>query len=404
MFKNQGLVLKVIRFISVIVPLSLIIFAHEREIIPLYGSGPTSYLLDKIVFAATIASAIRPIRISLSRNFLYNALALTLAPDATYWLAVWTSRRKDPLFGPAITHIFALGPLVFLLTIFVAGMEDMDVTVSVQCSFAVRGSLVEWTHTQPQGDAVGSSNRSRIILSFIRASATYLFAFSLKKHVWAPSPLLYHVSDSYIVSRLIFLPLPHYLTGFLQFLALAGIFFNLWIASPAHLTQAPNDTSHKRTRSKKKKSVSEHQVKAVNIFAFNALWWAIYPRFTNPILPHPLPQVYTHPTYPFRVLSAEQSVTGLITVVEWLPPPGYQGENDHQLHSARYMRASHSLLGGVWIHDKVQVLNDEQPLTDLAGEPLGDSIYSTFVQQEAVRLVNSTKTGKAGAWRNALVM
>jgi hypothetical protein len=87
-----------------------------------------------------------------------------------------------------------------------------------------------------------------------------------------------------------------------------------------------------------------------------------------------------------------------------LPLPEYQGENDQQLHSARYMRASHSILGGVWTHDKVQVLDDEQPLTDLAGEPLGDSIYSAFVLQEAVRLVNSTKTGKAGAWKNALVM
>jgi hypothetical protein len=134
-FKNQGLVLKAIRFISVIIPLSLIVFTHERELIPLYGSGPTSYLLDKIFFAAAIASAIHPTRVSLSRNFLYNALALTLVPNGTYWVAVWTSRRKDPLFGPAITHIFTLGPLVFLLTKFVVEMEDMD--VSLQYSFAV---------------------------------------------------------------------------------------------------------------------------------------------------------------------------------------------------------------------------------------------------------------------------
>lgn len=136
LYKNQRLVLKAIRLISIIVPLSLIIFTHEREIIPLYGSGPTSYLLDKIVFAAVIASAIHPICVSLSRNLLYSAIALTLAPNATYWIAVWTSRRKNPLFGPALTHTFALGPLVFLLTTFVVEMEDMD--VSIYCSFVIQ--------------------------------------------------------------------------------------------------------------------------------------------------------------------------------------------------------------------------------------------------------------------------
>ena len=142
LYNNRQLVLKAIRLISVIVPLSLIIFTHEREIIPLYGSGPTSYLLDKIVFAATIASATHPVCVSLSRNLLYSAIALTLAPNTAYWIAVWTSRRKDPLFGPALTHTFALGPLVFLLTTFVAEMEDIDVsTYSCFAIWSTRRSL-----------------------------------------------------------------------------------------------------------------------------------------------------------------------------------------------------------------------------------------------------------------------
>jgi hypothetical protein len=232
---------------------------------------------------------------------------------------------------------------------------------------------------------------------------TYLIAFNLKERVWVSNSLLYDVSDSHIVSHLVFFALPH-LIGFIQFLMLAGIFYNLWIVSFTYRTPDPKVPSQLRTQMKERSSFSEHQVKAAAIFAFSAFWWAIHPKFMNPILPHPLPHVYTHPTYPLRVLSAEQSVTGLITVVEWLPPLDYQGENDQELHSARYIRASHSILGGVWTHDKIQVLDDEQPLMDLAGGPLGDSIYSTFVLQEAVRLVNSTKTGKADAWTNALVM
>lgn len=173
-----------------------------------------------------------------------------------------------------------------------------------------------------------------------------------------------------------------------------------------------NTAQSKTTKSASKKSQNNKE-KQISTFtnaqkiggllvAFNALWWTIYPRFGNPVLPHPLLETYVHPTYPLNILSAEQSITGLVTVGEWLPPLDYKGENDQQLHSARYIRADHSILGGVWTHDKVQVLDNEPPLTDSFGTPLGDSIYSTFVLQEAVRLVNSTKT--AGKWNNALIM
>lgn len=136
---------------------------------------------------------------------------------------------------------------------------------------------------------------------------------------------------------------------------------------------------------------------------FGAVWWSAHPYFANPILPHPLRQTFTHPTYPLQILSAEQSITGLITVGQWLPAPIFKDGNEHEMVSSRYLRASHSLLGGVWTHNNVHVL-DEPPILDSFGVPLGDSIYSTFVLQEAVRLVNSTKTGKEEEWRNALIM
>jgi hypothetical protein len=149
---------------------------------------------------------------------------------------------------------------------------------------------------------------------------------------------------------------------------------------------------------------SDLQIKSYIFVVFTSIWIILKPRLASPILPHPLPQTYTHPTYPLQILSAEQSVTGLITVAAWLPPPEYQGENDQQLHSARYLRASHSILGGVWTDNKIGVLDNEPPLTDSFGTLLGDSIYSTFVLQEAVRLINSTEAGKSNAWKNALVM
>lgn len=51
----------------------------------------------------------------------------------------------------------------------------------------------------------------------------------------------------------------------------------------------------------------------------------------------------------------------------------------------RFLRADHSLLGGRWIGKKVA--SDSR-------NGLGDSIYSTFVLQEAVRMIESKKKKK----------
>jgi len=139
--------------------------------------------------------------------------------------------------------------------------------------------------------------------------------------------------------------------------------------------------------------------------AFTGLWTVAYPYLKNPVLPHPLLEPYSHPTEPLKILSAVQSVTGLITVAEWQSPQSgdTQGATD-VLSSARYLRASHSLLGGVWTYEKVAVLPGQEPLKDSFGTYLGDSIYSAFTLQEAARLVDSTAKGKAGSWESALVM
>lgn len=53
----------------------------------------------------------------------------------------------------------------------------------------------------------------------------------------------------------------------------------------------------------------------------------------------------------------------------------------------RYLRASHSLLGGNWVGPKVFARDPTTVLfKDEDGTPLGDTIYSAFVVQEAVRL------------------
>lgn len=160
-------------------------------------------------------------------------------------------------------------------------------------------------------------------------------------------------------------------------------------------------TAHGKADPKKPTFTVVHR--AIAAAAFSALWVVAHPLFRNPVLPHPLTQPYSHPTQPLKILSAVDSVTGLITVAEWLPPPTKQAKEDI-LHSARYLRASHSILGGVWTNDKVVAMPGERPFNDSFGTPLGDSIYSAFTLQEAARLVDSTPKGKTGKWETALVM
>ncbi|KAG0709846.1 hypothetical protein DFH29DRAFT_17295 [Suillus ampliporus] len=128
--------------------------------------------------------------------------------------------------------------------------------------------------------------------------------------------------------------------------------------------------------------------------------------YLNPILRSPtladsLVPPYNSTAYPLRILNSTRSKTGVVVVGEILPPAN---GSSTPVQSIRYLRASHSLLGGVWIGDKVATLDNFPPPTDQRGTPLGDSIYSAFVLQEAVRLVNSTPQGREGEWDHALII
>ena len=135
--------------------------------------------------------------------------------------------------------------------------------------------------------------------------------------------------------------------------------------------------------------------------AFITFWWTFHPYLSSPVLPHPLLQTYMHPKTPLQILSSVQSTTGLIVVGEALP--AFDGAQQ-LMPPLRYLRASHSLLGGVWVGDRIQTMDGEPPINDSFGVALGDSVYGAFVLQEAARLVNSTERGQAGLLENALVM
>ncbi|KAI0053647.1 hypothetical protein FA95DRAFT_474802 [Auriscalpium vulgare] len=112
-----------------------------------------------------------------------------------------------------------------------------------------------------------------------------------------------------------------------------------------------------------------------------------------PYLPYSVPVPFEHPEFPVRILYSTASVTGRIVVGETVTPGEFASGNQGS-YSLRYLRAGHSLLGGVWIGDKIGVRSQSiKPLVDKAGSPLGDSIYSAFALQEAARLVDPKERG-----------
>jgi hypothetical protein len=86
-----------------------------------------------------------------------------------------------------------------------------------------------------------------------------------------------------------------------------------------------------------------------------------------------------------RRLNRRESTTGVITVTENLI------DNEW----ARLLRCDHSLLGGLWIGQARRVVAQENGVRQIDSKKmdaevlqLSDSVYATFLIQEAVRLVD----------------
>jgi len=131
----------------------------------------------------------------------------------------------------------------------------------------------------------------------------------------------------------------------------------------------------------------------------------LHPHLTPHTLPHPLPAPFTQPGSPVRILSSVDSLTGRIVVGESLPRSALDPSSTLAYPSnVRYLRAAHSLIGGVWIGDQVRTTGDQPPIKDASGQPLGDSVYSTFVLQEGVRLIDKKDRQIPETGEKALIM
>lgn len=121
--------------VTSIVPLSLVLFAYERGLVPLYGSGPTTNLLGTIILGAVAIAAVQPFKVSTAGNWLLAGMALSAAPNAAYWVAVLSSRRKDPVWGPIFTHAVVLVPLILVISTLATQPEVNTIVAQSQTLF-----------------------------------------------------------------------------------------------------------------------------------------------------------------------------------------------------------------------------------------------------------------------------
>jgi len=99
-----------------LVPISLVLLAQQRILTPLYGSYPTLHYLNTVAFIAISVSTFSPFKPRKSWNWLAAGFLLTVAPNASYWVAVWAARKGWILLGPALVHAAVVAPLLFVFT------------------------------------------------------------------------------------------------------------------------------------------------------------------------------------------------------------------------------------------------------------------------------------------------
>ena len=99
--------------IGVLLGLSLVTWAYRRALEPQYGSAPASLHLGKVVWSASILGSFAP-TVPLGHATLALAFLLYAMPTAAYYVAVYTARMGEPIWGPVATHLIVLLPVLSL--------------------------------------------------------------------------------------------------------------------------------------------------------------------------------------------------------------------------------------------------------------------------------------------------
>ncbi|RDX53922.1 hypothetical protein OH76DRAFT_1399093 [Lentinus brumalis] len=349
--------------IGVLLGLSLVTWAYRRALEPQYGSAPASLHLGKVVWSASILGSFAP-TVPVGRATLGLALLLYALPSATYYVAAYTARLGDPIWGPVATHLIVLLPVLSLGVAIVKALQEApynkedvsapqsSITLPV-CATAINSLQGLW----PSIPYIATLPDSQIFLQAGTAVAS----------LWTIAPFLPNVTPPRLVRPLTAAP-----------------------ATPEPKGKQRKGTPKKSEPASPPPTIPRHNAPAPGGSSkLRVALLPLLPFLTSTILrpatlPHPLLEPYNHPSHPLRILYSVDSIySGVVVVGETTAAdPNVPGNIDH----LRYLRAGHSLLGGVWVGPKAQAWDPELLLEDEAGQKLGDTIYSAFVVQEAALL------------------
>ncbi|KAI0346833.1 hypothetical protein BDW22DRAFT_1351114 [Trametopsis cervina] len=331
--------------IVLLIGLSIATYAYERTLQPLYGIAPTRHHMNKIVWGVAAAGMFLP-ALSGWVSFFTMGVLLCAMPQTVYWAAVYSGRFENAIWGPVATHLATLVPVLYF-------------------GFSV---VKELQKGNENAGMMGAPIQA-MTLPVARMAVMTL------QDLWPLIPYLREASERDL------------------FVYLGSTALLIWIAAP-FLPKVDLDSgavSKPRTQSP---SGGGNLIR----IALLPLLPYVLSQLHSPTLPKPLLEPYLHPSGSPRILSSVSSPFSGVVVVGEIPPPSaaeIQAGNVREPHSIRYLRAGHSLLGGVWIGDRVYRRDAKGPLgLDLNLNPIGDSIYSAFILQEAARLVAKPATAE----------
>lgn len=98
--------------IFTLLTLSLVTHEYQQVLEPLYATAPVQHHLNKVIWSAVILSSLVPTLPKAS--ILVAGILITILPTSAYWVAAYTGRNHDVIWGPVITHLSVLGPVLFL--------------------------------------------------------------------------------------------------------------------------------------------------------------------------------------------------------------------------------------------------------------------------------------------------
>ncbi|KAI0796915.1 S-adenosyl-L-methionine-dependent methyltransferase [Abortiporus biennis] len=371
--------------VVVLTGLSLVTYGYQQALTPLYGTAATQWNLNKVVWSACILGSFAP-TLPIWPSVLFGGILLTGMPLSSYWVAAYTGRWGDVIWGPVITHLTVLAPVLYIGVALVKAVQQLP----------------------DENGVVSTASAQMITLPVCRMAIMTL------QDVWPIIPFLRNRDENEIFR-------------YAGYAAIVVWAFSPFFARRANQTKQDSMKStvpksltpqkgkkqakDKSLRSQPSKSQfqssTEPQTKTTSRSIFSKGAWRLLALpllpfstvlFTPPtLIGKSLAEPFRHPSAPLRVLSSVRSqYSGVVLVGEVLPPSPEEAEagNVTEPHSLRYLRAGHSLLGGVWIGDRVYRRDRAGPLSqDQSGTPLGDSVYGTFILQEAVRLVKKSNGG-----------